>query len=281
MKTNSTLKEIYDSCVQASDGRVLERDIRTLLCENNGIDNLSNLYTHLFENIKDLQRFQSDFARLLNQEPVEYITGKAIFLNRIFSVDKNVLIPRVETEEVVVFAEKKIREKFGDKKPVVIDVCTGSGCIAISLSLDLKINIIASDISYEALSVAKDNSNNLHSNVDFYQGDMLAPFLENHTKCDVILSNPPYVKKDAILDRSVRDYEPSLALFAKDGTEFYESILRNCSYILNKDGIIIFEIDPSLVDDLSKLINTYLPGAKFEFIEDINKNKRILYIKMI
>lgn len=275
---NPTLRELYiKSLTNLSGNSQMENDIRVLLCANNSICSMSELFVHFDEKICNLQRFQSDLARLMNFEPVEYIVGKSLFLGREFIVSRDVLIPRNETEELVKYAENKIR-LLNKKNFVVADVGTGSGCIAISLSLDLNISCIATDISVEALKIAKLNNRRLKSSVSFIHGNMLTPFVKNNVKLDVIVSNPPYIKQNASIDHSVLDFEPHVALFAKDGTDFYENILRNCKRVLNNPGYVFFEISPDISDELKALLRRYLPESHYEIVKDINANERILFV---
>jgi len=162
--------------------------------------------------------------RLEKGEAVQYIVGNVDFYGYILDVNKNVLIPRRETEELV---EEVIKRSKKFDNPVVIDVGTGSGAIAIGLSKELNCHIYASDISKKALEVAKKNSIKNSSNVTFFEGDMLKPYIERNLKVDIIVSNPPYIKEDEQIEKIVKDNEPLLALYAKNnGLEYYESILK-------------------------------------------------------
>ena len=194
--------------------------------------------------------------RLNNNEPVQYIVGNVDFYGYIFDVNKNVLIPRRETEELTEKVLKRIQEFT---KPVIIDVGTGSGAIAVALSKKLDTHVYASDISNDALEVAKKNSFNNEANVSFLQGDMLEPYIKNNIKVDVIVSNPPYIKENEVIEDVVKNNEPHLALYAKnDGLEFYESILKNAKKVLNDKFLIAFEIGESQANDVKDLAKKYL-----------------------
>ena len=178
--------------------------------------------------------------RLEDGEPVQYIVGNVDFYGYFLDVDKRVLIPRRETEELV---EEVIKRSKAFNNPVIVDVGTGSGAIAISLSKELNIKIYASDISTDALEVAKYNVIKNNANVDFLNGDMLKPYIKNNVKVDIIVSNPPYIKEGEQIEDVVRNNEPHIALFAKNkGLEFYESILKDAKKILNDKFLIAFEI---------------------------------------
>lgn len=214
--------------------------------------------------------------RLEKGEPVQYIVGNVDFYGYILDVNKNVLIPRRETEELV--EEVIIRSKTFFN-PVIIDVGTGSGAIAISLSKELKNHVYASDISHKALEVAKKNSIKNGSNVTFFEGDMLNPYIKRNLKVDIMVSNPPYIKEDEEIEKIVKDNEPHLALYAKNkGLEFYESILKNCNKILNEKYLIAFEIGVTQGDDIKELVNKYLKGATVEIKKDLSDKNRFIFV---
>jgi release factor glutamine methyltransferase len=184
--------------------------------------------------------------------PLQYILEKAYFFGRIFKVDKRVLIPRFETEILV---EKAIELLKNKRDPKVLDLCTGSGAIAITLALELGIDIVASDISKDAIEIAKYNLNNLLNNsrkVDFILSDL---FSNISGSFDLIVSNPPYISENEYknLEPEVK-FEPSIALLAGDGLNIYRSIISKVGSFLKKDGIIIFEIGSNQYSNISKLM---------------------------
>ncbi|MFA5282993.1 MAG: peptide chain release factor N(5)-glutamine methyltransferase [Bacilli bacterium] len=277
---NPTLREVYIKTIASlSADNQVENDVRVLLCANNNLNSMSELFVNFDKKIFDLQRFHSDLARLIDSEPVEYIVGKSNFLGREFIVSHDVLIPRNETEELVKYVENKL-VSLNKKEFLVADIGTGSGCIAISLSLDLNISCIATDISLDALKIAKLNNKHLKSNVSFLHGDILYPLIDNDIKLDAIVSNPPYIKENFPIAGSVFDFEPHVALFAKHGTDFYEDIFRNCKHVLNSPGYMLFEISPDIINDLEELLKKYLPEAHYEIVKDINQNERILFVSV-
>lgn len=214
--------------------------------------------------------------RLNNNEPVQYIVGNVDFYGYIFDVNKNVLIPRRETEELIEKVLKRIQEF---NKPVIIDVGTGSGAIAVTLSKKLNTHVYASDISNDALEVAKKNSFNNKANVSFLQGDMLEPYIKNNIKVDVIVSNPPYIKENEVIEDIVKNNEPHLALYAKnDGLEFYESILKNAKKVLNDKFLIAFEIGESQANDVKDLAKRYLNDAIVEIEKDLSDKDRFVFV---
>ena len=228
-------------------------------------------------NIEYLKKYYKGYIkeaikRLNNNEPVQYIVGNVDFYGYIFDVNKNVLIPRRETEELTEKVLKRIQEFT---KPVIIDVGTGSGAIAVTLSKKLDTHVYASDISNDALEVAKKNSFNNEANVSFLQGDMLEPYIKNNIKVDVIVSNPPYIKENEVIEDIVKNNEPHLALYAKnDGLEFYESILKNAKKVLN-DKFLIGESQANDVKDLAK---KYLNDVIVEIEKDLSDKDRFVFV---
>ena len=150
--------------------------------------------------------------RLEEGEPVQYIVGNVNFYGYNLDVDKRVLIPRRETEELV---EEVIKRSKVFDNPVIIDVGTGSGAIAISLSKELNTHVYASDISLDALEVAKINIDKNNADVELINGNMLKPYIDSGIKVDIIVSNPPYIKEDEQIEDIVKNNEPNLALYAK------------------------------------------------------------------
>ena len=188
--------------------------------------------------------------RLEDGEPVQYIVGNVDFMGNTIKVNKNVLIPRFETEELVSETIKRIKLVFNTKIDI-LDLCTGSGCIAISLAKEVDSNVDATDISKDALEVAKNNSKLNNTNINFVNTDLYTGI---NKKYDVIISNPPYISKDEEIMDIVYKNEPNIALFAdNNGLEFYERILKDIKSILKDKYIIAFEIGMTQGEDLKNL----------------------------
>lgn len=189
--------------------------------------------------------------RCANGEPVEYVTGQAYFRNCILKVSPAVLIPRQETELV---AEAAIELICANRYKTALDLCTGSGCIAICLAAETTATVDACDISEDALNTARLNAqlNNVH--VNFFDSDMFSAAAH---KYDIIVSNPPYVSEEeyAELDESIRLYEPSLALLAGDGLDFYRIIADNAARYLNPTGALVLEIGASQAQNVKQLLS--------------------------
>ncbi len=212
--------------------------------------------------------------RLDNGEPVQYIVGNVNFYGYELKVNKNVLIPRRETEELV---EEVIKRSKFFNNPTIIDVGTGSGAIAISVSKELNTRVYASDISNDALLVAKENVSNLNANVILLQGDMLRPY--KNMKINIIISNPPYLKEGEQIEDIVYNNEPHIALFAKNnGLEYYEKILMNAKDILDDKFLIAFEIGKTQGKKVKELALKYLNNVKVEIKKDLSLKDRMVFV---
>lgn len=209
--------------------------------------------------------------------PVQYIVGNVDFYGYEFKVNKNVLIPRFETEELVNRIIKYIKKYINN--PKIVDLGTGSGCIAITLSKELDTNVDAVDISEKALEVAKLNNKNNNSNVLFYQGDMLEPL---NKKYNVIISNPPYISRNEEIQDVVKNNEPELALYAdNDGLYYYEQILKNVNKYLEDKYIIAFEIGYLQGERIKELALKYLNNIKISIEKDLSAKDRFVFITNI
>jgi len=207
--------------------------------------------------------------------PLSHLVGFDYFYDRKFKVTKDVLSPRMETEELIYKVLEYIKKSKKDSFRI-LDLCTGSGIIAITLKKEIVekyTEIVASDISEKALSVAIDNANNNNANITFIKSDL---FDNISGKFDLIISNPPYISyKDKItIKDSVLNYDPHLALFAEeDGIYFYRKIIENAVHYLSKDGVIFFEIGYDQKEKIFEL------GKNNNFIttvyKDINDRDRI------
>ena len=275
-----TLIEIYKEAVLKLENKSRDEiNVRLLLCKNNNLDSMSAFYLRRNEDIHDLPKFESQFQRFLNGEPVEYILGETEFFGSKFNVDKRVLIPRSETEEVASYALRKILKIYGDKHIDLADICSGSGCLGISLARHLKVNALyLSDISKDANDVA--TSNLLKNHVDGFVlcGDALKPLIKDNIKVDVIVSNPPYILNKNEVDKGVLDYEPHNALFTSEKLDVYRSILIDAPKVMKDELLIVFEIGYDLKERLIKLLSELDYPCQFSFTKDINGKYRILTI---
>lgn len=257
-----------------SDARYLMRE----LCENNNIDLYTNLDNFIDEDINNA--FQDGINRLLENEPVAHILAYSWFYGRKFKVNDDVLIPRVETEQLVMNALLEIEEVFDTFDLDLLDLASGSGAIGISLKLEEKdLNVSISDISSDALKVAKENSENLFADIAIYESDMLQTFIDKNQKFDVIVSNPPYILNNEELQASVYDFEPHIALFGgSDGLDFYRIILEDSKTVLKSPGILAFEIGYDQKETITSEILKVYPNAKIKHYKDYANLDRMVFI---
>lgn len=226
-----------------------------------------------------LNKFNEIFEKYLHEnKPIQYLIGTSCFYGYDFIVNENVLIPRFETEELVENILYKYDEHFGGKKVEVCDLATGSGCIAITLAKEEpNMHVVATDISKEALEVAKLNNQKFDANVKFLQGDMLTPL--KGKKFDIFVSNPPYIPENEDVDSLVKDNEPNLALFGgDDGMKFYRIILQGLRPLLNKKALVAFEHGYDKKEEMLALCKKYFPECKAECIKDLEGKDRMTFI---
>lgn len=222
-----------------------------------------------------------DIAEQLKQhKPIQYILGKAYFYDLKLKVTPDVLIPRSETEELVDLIIKEA-VKYNNPNLSILDIGTGSGCIAIALKKNLPLsNISAIDISEKALEIAKQNAKQNLTNITFLNKDITNYESVEELSCfDIIVSNPPYVreKEKSLMQKNVLNYEPALALFVKDENPliFYKSIFEFASNHLSSEGKIYLEINESLGKEMERLSKDF-GYNNVQLIKDLNGKDRIL-----
>lgn len=223
---------------------------------------------------QDKQKIMEIASERAKHIPLDYILGKSEFFGYEFKVNKNCLIPRLDTEVLV---QTVVDEAKKEKEPVsVLDIGTGSGAIAISVQKETGANVTAVDISEDALALAKQNAVLNHADVRFLHSNLFEAV--GNEKFDFIVSNPPYIKTDVIdeLDDEVKLNEPILALDGgSDGLKFYKKIISQAKKHLKDSGMIFFEIGFDQADDVSKLLE-----ADFKeicVIKDYGGNDRVVY----
>ena len=205
-------------------------------------------------------------------KPITKIFGKAYFCGLEFIVSKHVLSPRFDTEVLV---EQSLR--FVKKNNRVLDLCTGSGCVAISIEKNTEAYVEGCDISAKALKVAKRNAKKHKCNIDFYKSNM---FEKVQGKFNVIVSNPPYIETETLkgLDLEVVNYDPIIALDGgQDGLKFYKYIAKNIKKYLLEDGVLVLEIG---YNQAGAVANLFKGIAKdIEIVKDYNNNDRVVVVK--
>ena len=226
----------------------------------------------------NLKKLKELVKRRLKREPIQYIIGKTSFYGRDFNVDKNVLIPRPETEIIINVSIEFLLTK---KNPNIIDIGTGSGCIGITLAKEVpSSNVIAIDSSESVLNIARENAKSIGvKNIEFIKLDFLKENF-NHL-ADLVVSNPPYISKKDIssLMIDVKKYEPHNALTDKmDGLEFYRLFSNKFNNIIKDEGSLIVEVGN---DDHPLIVKKLFEEAghnKVEMIKDYNKDIRVLKV---
>lgn len=258
-RTSVTVKKVLEDMKAINAEREYENEeIIMCLC---GYENrlALNRAKVLYKDIAD-KALEICKKRVKSNTPLQYLLGKANFYGNEFKVDSNVLIPRFDTEILVERALKEI----GEKEARVLDMCTGSGAIAITVALNSKATVVASDISPLALNVARRNALDKCVSVEFIESDL---FDKIEGKFDYILINPPYIPTSDIetLDKEVKDYEPILALDGGvDGMDVYRKIASEYQNYLNENGVLMLEIGINQTEQIKELFGTV------EFIKDYN-----------
>lgn len=239
--------------------------------------NRQEIIANLDKEVKEEQRVRYYLAliEIIQGMPIQYITNKQEFMKLDFYVDENVLIPQPDTEILV---EKAIEETKKIENVEILDMCTGSGCIGISIAKNIenaKVTLV--DISKNAIEIAKKNAlqNKVESQLTFIQSNM---FEKVEKKFDIIVSNPPYIKTDVIqkLDKQVQN-EPHIALDGgKDGLKFYKIIIEEAKKYLKENGKLILEIGYDQKEEVENLIKQSGQYKKIEVIKDLSQNDRVI-----
>nr|WP_321315963.1 peptide chain release factor N(5)-glutamine methyltransferase [uncultured Ligilactobacillus sp.] len=241
--------------------------------------NDTELLMHLRDEMpqEELEKFQRNVEKYVNGYPAQYIIGKADFYGSKFKVNENTLIPRMETEELVdwILNENKVNASLR-----VVDIGTGTGAIGLSLKKAVpEWKITLSDISTEALKVAAENAQTLDEEVYLTQSDL---FENLNGKFDIIVSNPPYIAEDekGLMDQSVLEHEPSLALFADNqGLKIYQRLAKECAPYLADDALMYLEIGFKQGKAVKEIFQKEFPDAKITVKKDISNHDRMVKIQ--
>ena len=270
-----TINENY-----ASDNNKEDSGIKRLLLHFSKMDS-SDLILNLNEKMPP--DAYNDFLYgvdryIIKNIPVQHIIGYEYFFGYKFKVNSDVLIPRFETEELVANVLEQYDNVFGTEKVSVVDIGTGSGCLAVTLSVEEgNMEVSATDISSEALEVAKTNNDSLGGRVSFYQGDLYEPI--KGKKFDILVSNPPYIPNDEYVEGLVKDNEPHVALFGgKDGLDFYRKIIEGAESILNDKYIIAFEHAYDKAKQLKKIIEKNIKDVEIIQKKDMQGKDRMTFV---
>lgn len=232
--------------------------------------------------VEQSERFEKLIEEHASGRPVQYCIGSEEFYGRTFIVDESVLIPRPETEELVLATTNRIGKIFPNKALKLADIGTGSGAIAISMKLECpELTVVATDLSAAALATAQKNAQLLAADVDFRLGDLTAPLVGE--KFDIVLSNPPYIAFEEAKDMSsiVLEHEPHSALFAEeDGLVLYRKLAQQLPALMNKPALIGLEIGYTQGEQVAEFFKESFPQASITVEKDINGKPRMVFCEI-
>ncbi|WP_274309095.1 peptide chain release factor N(5)-glutamine methyltransferase [Solibacillus daqui] len=247
--------------------------------------NYSGLMMKMHDEISagQMQQFTAYIEAHVKGRPVQYITGVEEFYGRTFEVNESVLIPRPETEELIVGTIERINQLFNNNDLTLADIGTGSGAIAITMKKECpKLDITATDLSTAALKTAQKNAKDLQAELTFIEGDLTAPIA--YQKWDIVLSNPPYIAFDDMSSMSdvVVEYEPHSALFAdEDGLILYRKLAEQLPPLMNIPGLIGLEIGYTQGETVANFFREHFPQAQVSVVKDINGKDRMVFCEII
>lgn len=249
---------------------------------------LGTTYSAVMLHLQDTLTFEQSerFEKLIEEHasgrPVQYCIGSEEFYGRTFIVDESVLIPRPETEELVLATTNRIGQLFENKTLKLADIGTGSGAIAISMKLECpELTVVATDVSVAALATAQKNAQLLAADIDFRLGDLTAPLVGE--KFDIVLSNPPYIAFEEAKDMSsiVLEHEPHSALFAEeDGLVLYRKLAQQLPALMNKPALIGLEIGYTQGEQVAEFFKESFPQASITVEKDINGKPRMVFCEI-
>ena len=272
-------REEYFRLLKLENKYLTKSVIVSLLMDASGFEDRMLFYNHFNDEVKDLDKLQKNSERVANGEPFQYVLGYSYFLGHKVQVNKDVLIPRQETEQLVIETTLYIKKLFnGEEDFILADVATGSGCIALAMKEEFKgSEVYASDISSEALEVAKKNFEG--KNIGVLQGNLLEPFIEKGIRLDVLMCNPPYIGSPKTIDEQTWKYEPHLALLAEPKTKFYEELFKTMPKIMNETHFLAtFEIGEDMDEEITDLVEKYFKEVRYKIGKDMYGKSRFLYI---
>ena len=279
-----TYQQFWQSLTPLYDAGEAQAIVRTVLDVEYGMTLTDIICGKVNELSSDEERnLEEIITRLQNGEPVQYVLGEADFAGRTFHVEPGVLIPRPETAELCQWIEEDVSSLEADERKQILDICTGSGCIAITLGLTLPNSEVTGwDISEDALRIAQGNVEMLKAgNVRIeYQDALMLP--KAAETADIIVSNPPYIceKEKADMEKNVLEHEPSIALFVPDEEplKFYRAIAEYASSALKSEGALYFEINPIYEKETREMLQS-LGFKNIETKEDAFGKKRMMKAK--
>ena len=286
-----TYQQFWQSLTPLYDAGEAQAIVRTVLDVEYGMTLTDIICGKVNELSSDEERnLEEIIARLQNGEPVQYVLGEADFAGRTFHVEPGVLIPRPETAELCQWIEEDVSSLEADERKQILDICTGSGCIAITLGLTIPNSEVTGwDISEDALRIAQGNVEMLKAGnvrIEYQDALMLPKAAEAESSLskgwNIIVSNPPYIceKEKADMEKNVLEHEPSIALFVpdEDPLKFYRAIAEYASSALKSEGALYFEINPIYEKETREMLQS-LGFKNIETKEDAFGKKRMMKAK--
>lgn len=278
------MPKIYDAYLSAMNAGkasgVTSQDLRVLIAHEMGYPEPIDVLYHKDDEFTKNEEFERDFAKLMSGMPAEYVINEAKFLHTKLYVDSRVLIPRMETEELIANLSERIVDYYDPRNYLVVaDIGTGSGAILCAIhSLFPNWILIGSDVSSQALEVAKKNLKDNNVRATLLEGKSLQPYIDAKTNLDIIISNPPYILNHDEVQESVKKYEPAEALYLTPENSVYEDVFRDYKKVKKGSLLMAFEIGYDLEDYLKGLMEKYLEDYEYEFGTDLNGLKRFLFV---
>lgn len=277
----ATYKDILNQAKRMTRSKGMETSATELLMLH--FSQLEATQLYLNYELEMPEAAEKDFFRGLSlyleeNMPVQQIIGYVYFYGYKFKVTNQALIPRFETEELVANVLIQYDEYFSGKDVDLVDVGTGSGCLAIALKKEeAHFQVVATDISKEALSLAAENARTIGADVEFIQGDMLKPVFDR--RFDILVSNPPYIPTDELVDDIIINNEPHIALFGgKDGLKYIREIIQDSKKILKDQAVIAFEHAYDKSEAIQAMALAAYPEAKVFTLKDMQKLDRMTFI---
>ncbi len=278
----NNIDEVIKKCNSIDNRFVGDLNLLTLAAFDCKLNEVSEFTAYSDKQVESFKKYLSLFWE--TDIPPAYIVGFEYFLGYKITVTKHTLIPRFETEELVINLEQSIRSKYQRGAELSIcDICCGSGVIGVSLfnrlCNDYNVKITFTDISTNALFVTKINAINYKVDYSLIEGDMSKPIVEKNLKFDIIVSNPPYIGYDQFVQPQVLKYEPKLALYAEeDGLVLYKKLIDDILYITKDKFCFMLEIGESQAEQLDNYLYEK-HQLKFNVLKDINGSDRNLLLE--
>lgn len=283
MPNEQTLGELWAAMRYEMEQEGLDQSAaRFILEEVYGTCSFSTILTKMSETVQPAEKERAErwMRRYVGGEPLQYIFNEAHFYGYPLYVDEAVLIPRPETEELVHYVLEHVRPHYPNGARMA-DIGTGSGAIAIALQKEWpEASVVATDISEEALAVARRNDETYKTSIDFRRGDLLEPLA--HETYDIIVSNPPYIAVDekGEMTQSTIDYEPDLALYSEeDGYSHYRQLFEHVARVVAPDGWVIVEIGHRQAERVRALAEQHVAPCSVEVVQDMSGKDRIVVVR--